>query len=94
MEPDHVVRVLLVHPIRLQLRLKLRRLNLGLAVSLWTHNLKNIRFYTNYREGSYKGPAFKLGAGVQVFEAYKAARQANVTIVGGEGRVSSEQPVL
>lgn len=56
------------------------------SLSLWTHNLKNIRFYTNYREGSYKGPAFKLGAGVQVFEAYKAARQANVTIVGGEGR--------
>ncbi|KAI1118436.1 FAD binding domain-containing protein [Nemania sp. NC0429] len=56
------------------------------ALSLWTHNLKDIRFYRDYREGSYKGPAFKLGAGVQVFEAYEAARRANVTIVGGEGR--------
>ncbi|KAI0102989.1 FAD binding domain-containing protein [Nemania sp. FL0031] len=56
------------------------------SLSLWTHNLKDIRFYEDYEEGSYKGPAFKMGAGVQVFEAYKAARKANVTIVGGEGK--------
>ncbi|KAI1272075.1 FAD binding domain-containing protein [Xylaria sp. FL0933] len=56
------------------------------ALSLWTHNLKDIRFYEDYEEGSYKGPAFKMGAGVQTFEAYEAARKANVTIVGGEGR--------
>jgi len=58
------------------------------ALSLWTHNLKDTRFYKEYEEGSYKGPAFKMGAGVQIFEAYKAARKENVTIVGGEGRVS------
>lgn len=57
------------------------------SLSLWTHNLKDIRFYEDYDEGSYKGPTFKMGAGVQVFEAYKAAREANVTIVGGEGKV-------
>ncbi|KAI0408396.1 FAD binding domain-containing protein [Xylaria palmicola] len=56
------------------------------SVSLWTHNLKDIRFYKDYEEGSYRGQAFKMGAGVQVFEAYKAARDANVTIVGGEGK--------
>ncbi|KAI1155668.1 FAD binding domain-containing protein [Nemania diffusa] len=56
------------------------------SLSLWTHNLKDIRFYKDYEEGSYNGPAFKMGAGVQVFEAYEAARQAGVTIVGGEGR--------
>ncbi|KAI3320206.1 FAD binding domain-containing protein [Xylariaceae sp. AK1471] len=56
------------------------------SLSLWTHNLKDIRFYGDYEEGPYKGPAFKMGAGVQIFEAYQAARKANVTIVGGEGR--------
>ncbi|KAI0968192.1 FAD binding domain-containing protein [Xylaria arbuscula] len=56
------------------------------SISLWTHNLKDIRFYEDYEEGSYKGPAFKMGTGVQTFEAYKAAHSANVTIVGGEGR--------
>ncbi|KAI0891562.1 FAD-binding domain-containing protein [Annulohypoxylon nitens] len=56
------------------------------ALSLWTHNLKQIQFFKNYRQGSYRGPAFKLGSGVQAFEAYEAARNNNVTIVGGEGR--------
>ncbi|KAI1175905.1 FAD binding domain-containing protein [Nemania sp. FL0916] len=56
------------------------------SLSLWTHNLKDIRFYQEYEEGSYRGPAFKMGSGVQIFEAYKAAREANVTIVGGEGK--------
>ncbi|KAI0155193.1 FAD binding domain-containing protein [Xylariaceae sp. FL1272] len=56
------------------------------SISLWTHNLKDIRFYEDYEEGPYQGPAFKMGAGVQAFEAYAAARDANVTIVGGEGK--------
>ncbi|KAI1498800.1 FAD binding domain-containing protein [Biscogniauxia marginata] len=56
------------------------------ALSLWTHNMKDIRFYEDYEEGSYKGPAFKMGAGVQTYEAYEAAHKANVTIVGGEGK--------
>ncbi|GAW26102.1 putative FAD binding domain-containing protein [Rosellinia necatrix] len=56
------------------------------SLSLWTHNLKDIRFYEAYEEGSYKGSAFKMGAGVQIFEAYQAARKANVTVIGGEGR--------
>ncbi|KAH9907321.1 FAD binding domain-containing protein [Xylariomycetidae sp. FL2044] len=56
------------------------------ALSLWTHNMKDIKFYEDYEEGSYKGPAFKMGAGVQSFEGYEAAQQANVTILGGEAR--------
>lgn len=58
------------------------------ALSIWTHNLKQTQFFKNYWQGSYYGPAFKLGTGVQAFEAYEAARQHGVTIVGGEGRVS------
>ena len=57
------------------------------GVSIWTHNMKEIKFYEEYEEGSYKGPAFKMGAGVQVYEAYEAAHTEGVTIVGGEGRV-------
>ncbi|KAI1633251.1 FAD binding domain-containing protein [Biscogniauxia mediterranea] len=56
------------------------------ALSIWTHNMKDIRFYEEYEEGEYKGPAFKMGAGVQTFEAYQAANRENVTIVGGEGK--------
>ncbi|OTB06057.1 hypothetical protein M426DRAFT_72414 [Hypoxylon sp. CI-4A] len=56
------------------------------ALSIWTHNLKQIQFFRNYWQGSYYGPAFKLGTGVQAYEAYEAARDNGVTIVGGEGR--------
>ncbi|KAI0009554.1 FAD-binding domain-containing protein [Xylariaceae sp. FL0662B] len=56
------------------------------ALSIWTHNLKSIRFIKHHREGSYLGPAFKLGAGVQAFEAYEEAKSHGVTIIGGEGR--------
>ncbi|KAI1766950.1 FAD-binding domain-containing protein [Hypoxylon sp. FL1150] len=56
------------------------------ALSLWTHNIKDIAFYEDYEEGSYRGPAFKMGAGVQVFEAYEAAHKQNLVIVGAEGR--------
>ncbi|KAL7625354.1 hypothetical protein AAE478_004570 [Parahypoxylon ruwenzoriense] len=56
------------------------------ALSIWTHNLKDIQFFKNYRHGYYRGPAFKLGVGVQAFEAYEAARDQGATIVGGEGR--------
>ncbi|KAI2633208.1 FAD-binding domain-containing protein [Hypomontagnella submonticulosa] len=56
------------------------------SLSLWTHNMKDIKFYEDYEEGSYNGPAFKMGAGVQVFEAYKAAHEHNVIIIGAEGK--------
>ncbi|KAI0010346.1 FAD-binding domain-containing protein [Xylariaceae sp. FL0662B] len=56
------------------------------ALSIWTHNLKDIKFYDDYEEGSYRGPAFKMGAGVQTFEAYEAARSHNLTLVGPSGK--------
>ncbi|KAI2615846.1 FAD binding domain protein [Hypoxylon sp. NC1633] len=56
------------------------------ALSIWTHNLKDIQFLQNYSEGSYRGSALKVGTGVQAFELYEAARQNGVTAVGGEGR--------
>ncbi|KAI1073656.1 hypothetical protein F5B20DRAFT_498056 [Whalleya microplaca] len=58
------------------------------ALSIWTHNFKAIEFIQNYTSSSssYKGPAFKLGAGIQDFELYEAADKAGVTAMGGEGR--------
>ncbi|KAI8293636.1 FAD-linked oxidoreductase ZEB1 [Colletotrichum sp. SAR11_240] len=55
------------------------------ALSVWTHFLKSINFYNNYKTGSYSGPALKVGAGVQGFELYEAAEKYGVTAVGGEG---------
>ncbi|KAI5918550.1 FAD binding domain-containing protein [Camillea tinctor] len=56
------------------------------ALSIWTHHLKDIQFFKYYKEDSYTGPALKVGAGVQAFELYGAAKNYGVTVVGGEGR--------
>ncbi|RGP67741.1 hypothetical protein FSPOR_5931 [Fusarium sporotrichioides] len=57
------------------------------ALSIWTHHLKDIKFTKNYRgASSYTGPAFKLGAGVQVKDLYEAADREGYTAVGGECR--------
>lgn len=59
------------------------------ALSIWTHHLKDIKFTKNYRgASSYTGPAFKIGAGIQVKDLYLAADQEGYTAVGGECRVS------
>ncbi|KAL4878128.1 FAD binding domain protein [Aspergillus karnatakaensis] len=55
------------------------------ALSIWTHWLKDRKFYSNYRAtNGYVGPAIKVGAGVQVWEAYEFAKAHGVTVVGGE----------
>ncbi|KAL7274198.1 hypothetical protein RUND412_002913 [Rhizina undulata] len=56
------------------------------SLSLWTHNLKNITFYDTYTELDllYSGPAAKVGAGVQVVDAYTAGNNNGVMFVGGE----------
>ncbi|KAM7189024.1 6-hydroxy-D-nicotine oxidase [Naviculisporaceae sp. PSN 640] len=54
------------------------------SLSIWTHKLKSIQYLRNIRTRSYTGPAFKLGAGVQVHELYEAAHQQGVTALGGE----------
>jgi hypothetical protein len=53
------------------------------ALSLWTHNLKDVKFIENYVTDDYQGPAVKAGAGVQVHEMYQAAEQFGVSLVGG-----------
>jgi hypothetical protein len=53
------------------------------ALSLWTHNLKEIRFLKEFIGHNYTGSAFKVGAGVQVIELYRAAEVNHVTVVGG-----------
>lgn len=57
------------------------------ALSLWTKHLDELTYYPSYQYGSYNGPAFKLGAGVETADVYLAAEQNNVTVVGGECRV-------
>ena len=52
------------------------------ALGLWTHNLKNISFF-NYNSTAYQGRAIRMAAGVQAYEAYKAADANNVRIIGG-----------
>ncbi|KAI0886568.1 FAD-binding domain-containing protein [Annulohypoxylon maeteangense] len=53
------------------------------ALSLWTHNLKSTKYIPNYKSSYYTGPAMKLGAGVEGFEAYAAANATGHRIVGG-----------
>jgi FAD/FMN-containing dehydrogenase len=53
------------------------------ALSLWTHNLKTIQYVPDYRSSLYRGPVFKVGAGVQGFELYAAAEKYGVTAVAG-----------
>ncbi|KAI1267379.1 putative 6-hydroxy-D-nicotine oxidase [Xylariaceae sp. FL1019] len=54
------------------------------ALSIWTHNLKDIEFIENYKGCGYTGKAIKLGAGVEVGELYAAADKYGVSAVGGE----------
>lgn len=53
------------------------------ALSIWMHNLKEIGFEKEYISEGYRGPAFKLGAGVQVEELYRAAEEHGLSAVGG-----------
>ncbi len=58
------------------------------SLSLWTHNLQDLKFYPSYTYGSYHGPAFKVAAGVSTENLYLAAEQNSVTAVAGVCRVS------
>jgi FAD/FMN-containing dehydrogenase len=54
------------------------------ALSIWTHNLKNIDFIESYKSDSgYDGPALKVGAGATVREVYQSAAKNGVTALGG-----------
>jgi hypothetical protein len=58
------------------------------ALSIWTHNLNDIKFFKAYTHGSYSGPAFKIGTGAWTADIYRAAEENSVTVVGGVCRVS------
>ncbi|KAF5026932.1 hypothetical protein F66182_962 [Fusarium sp. NRRL 66182] len=52
------------------------------SLGLWTHNLKNMTFF-RYKSSHYTGQALKAGAGVQFMEAYKAASDKGLRVLGG-----------
>lgn len=54
------------------------------SLAFWTHNLKKIAILQNYTSKGYSGPAVRMGAGVQAFEAYEAAAAAGLRVVGGD----------
>jgi FAD/FMN-containing dehydrogenase len=58
------------------------------ALSIWTHNLKDIEYIPSYSAAGtdYTGPAFKAGVGAQAFEMYEAAHKEGLVVVGGEGK--------
>ncbi|KAI2624613.1 FAD-binding domain-containing protein [Hypomontagnella submonticulosa] len=59
------------------------------ALSIWTNALQGIQYlgstYTHGPSG-YRGPAFKIGAGVQALPLYQAADKLGLHIVGGNTR--------
>lgn len=64
------------------------------ALSIWTRHLNSIEFIASYSSdaSSYTGSAFKLGAGVQIWELLAAANQNNVGVLTGECPVCDTQP--
>ncbi|KAK3484843.1 uncharacterized protein B0T23DRAFT_327690 [Neurospora hispaniola] len=54
------------------------------ALSIWTHNLKKLEYIKSIKTPSYSGPAFTIGAGIEVKELYEAANKHDVTAIGGD----------
>jgi len=54
------------------------------ALSVWTHNLREIEFIENYNSSKYTGPAFKVSAGVLGGEIIAAAKEKGLVVVAGE----------
>lgn len=53
------------------------------ALGLWTHNLKSLELVEDFQTGNYTGPAIRVGAGVEVIEAYEFADSQGYVVVGG-----------
>lgn len=53
------------------------------ALGIWTHNLKSISLLQEYHDENYEGAAIKLGAGVEVIQAYEFAASYGLLVVGG-----------
>lgn len=60
------------------------------ALSIWTRHLSSIEFIEKYSSpsSSWTGAAFKIGAGVQVWELLAAANDHEVSVLTGECPVS------
>jgi hypothetical protein len=60
------------------------------ALSIWTRHLNSIEWIPSYSSAasSYTGSAFKLGAGVQIWELLAAANEHGVSMLTGECPVS------
>lgn len=54
------------------------------ALSVWTHHMKSSEYIPRYNSSLYFGPAIRLGAGIQVEEAYTAAHALGSLVVGGD----------
>ena len=52
------------------------------AVGIWTHNMKGMEII-DYKSSAYSGKAMKMGAGVQVVDAYQYAYDRGLVVVGG-----------
>ena len=52
------------------------------AVCIWTHNMKSMDVL-DYTSPTYTGKALKMGAGVQVIDAYQYAYDRGLVVVGG-----------
>ncbi|KAK0710465.1 hypothetical protein B0T21DRAFT_416018 [Apiosordaria backusii] len=50
------------------------------SLSVWTHQLKGIEYIQNYKASQYKGPAVRLSAGAETWEANNAMIAQNFTI--------------
>jgi hypothetical protein len=53
------------------------------GLGLWTHFLNSTEVIQNYTSPAYSGPAIRLGAGVQAYQAYEAAYAAGYRVTGG-----------
>lgn len=58
------------------------------ALSIWTHNLKNLEYFPGLEIPGYSGPAMKVGAGVTVREVYAEADRDDISALGGICEVS------
>ncbi|RDA89010.1 hypothetical protein CP532_0668 [Ophiocordyceps camponoti-leonardi (nom. inval.)] len=64
------------------------------AISIWTHHLNTIEYHPDHfhllrSDGTMEtidGNAMTVGAGVQLYEAYRAADRYQQTVVGGNGK--------
>lgn len=52
------------------------------AIAIWTHHMKNIEIL-DYTSPHYSGKAMKVGAGIQLKDAYRAAHSSGLIVVGG-----------